>query len=113
MNSFKNRNILMRFLTLLLTPILLLLPLAKTHNAGFNENLTDGGKVTLSDENESKEYRIKKVVIDVRTTCQRVRFAGEGFCKTHIGGDSTRRGAFKIVVNIALVVRKLFTFTAL
>ena len=64
MNSFKNRNILMRFLTLLLTPILLLLPLAKTHNAGFNENLTDGGKVTLSDENESKEYRIKKVVID-------------------------------------------------
>lgn len=64
MNFFKNRNILMRFLTLLLTPILLLLPLAKTHNAGFNENLTDGGKVTLSDENESKEYRIKKVVID-------------------------------------------------
>ena len=54
----------MKFLTLLLTPILLLLPLAKTHNAGFNENLTDGGKVTLSDENESKEYRIKKVVID-------------------------------------------------
>ena len=54
----------MRFLTLLLTPILLLLPLAKTHNADFNENLTDGGKVTLSDENESKEYRIKKVVID-------------------------------------------------
>ena len=64
MNFFKNRNILMRFLTLLLTPILLLLPLAKTHNAGFNENLTDDGKVTLSDENESKEYRIKKVVID-------------------------------------------------
>ena len=64
MNFLKNRNILMRFLTLLLTPILLLLPLAKTHNAGFNENLTDGGKVTLSDENESKEYRIKKVVID-------------------------------------------------
>ncbi len=64
MNFFKIRNILMRFLTLLLTPILLLLPLAKTHNAGFNENLTDGGKVTLSDENESKEYRIKKVVID-------------------------------------------------
>ena len=64
MNFSKKRNILMRFLTLLLTPILLLLPLAKTHNADFNENLTDGGKVTLSDENESKEYRIKKVVID-------------------------------------------------
>lgn len=54
----------MRFLTLILTPFLFLLPLVKTHNAVFNENLTDNGKVTISDENESKEYRIKKVVID-------------------------------------------------
>lgn len=54
----------MRFLTLILTPVLFLLPLIKTHNAVFNENLTDNGKVTISDENESKEYRIKKVVID-------------------------------------------------
>ena len=54
----------MRFLTLLLTPVLFLLPLVKTHNVVFNENLTDNGKVTISDENESKEYRIKKVVID-------------------------------------------------
>ncbi len=58
------RNVLMRFLTLLLTPVLFLLPLVKTHNVVFNENLTDNGKVTISDENESKEYRIKKVVID-------------------------------------------------
>lgn len=54
----------MKFLTLFLTPFLFLLPLTKTHNAVFNENLTDGGKVTLSDDIESKEYRIKKVVID-------------------------------------------------
>ena len=65
MNFFSlKRNVLMRFLTLILTPFLFLLPLVKTHNAVFNENLTDNGKVTISDENESKEYRIKKVVID-------------------------------------------------
>lgn len=60
----EKRNVLMRFLTLLLTPVLFLLPPSKTHNAVFNENLTDDGKVTISDEIESKEYRIKKVVID-------------------------------------------------
>lgn len=59
---------IMKFLTFLLTPFLFLLPLTKTHNVDFNESLTDGNqngdKVTISNEFESKEYRIKKIVID-------------------------------------------------
>lgn len=55
---------------LFLTPILLFMPLFKSDKTGFNEKLTSKpqvdstGKVTLLDENEEKEYRIKKVVVD-------------------------------------------------
>lgn len=59
---------IMKFLTFLLTPFIFLLPLTHTRNTDFNENLTanqqNDGKVTISNEIESKEYRIKKIVID-------------------------------------------------
>ena len=64
----------MKFLyLLLLTPFLALLPLAKkskpTIAPTFNETLTSDTaqtavKGTISDDNNNKEYRIKKVVID-------------------------------------------------
>ena len=63
----------MRFLALLLTPLLAFLPLNKTANATFNESLTNQSewtpmenvdKGTTSEDNIGKEYRIKKVVID-------------------------------------------------
>ena len=68
-NLIHKRYTMMKFLTFLLTPVLMLMPLAKAPNADFNESLTAdssaiGGKVTISDEIDSKEYRIKKIVID-------------------------------------------------
>jgi N-acetylmuramoyl-L-alanine amidase len=56
---------------LFLTPLLLLLPLLKSDKKVFNESLTSeqppidsAGKVTIPDDNDEKDYRIKKVVID-------------------------------------------------
>jgi N-acetylmuramoyl-L-alanine amidase len=68
-NLIHKRYTMMKFLTFLLTPVLMLLPLTKAPNADFNESLTadtiaKSHKVTISDEIESKEYRIKKIVID-------------------------------------------------
>ncbi|MBL7816764.1 MAG: N-acetylmuramoyl-L-alanine amidase [Saprospiraceae bacterium] len=58
--------------SLSLTLLLLLVSLLKPDKAGFNENLTSettsivdsAGKVTIPNDNDEKDYRIKKVVID-------------------------------------------------
>ncbi len=57
----------MRYLAILLTPILALLPPTKQSNANFNATLTvpvSGDKGTTNVENDATEYHIKKVVID-------------------------------------------------
>lgn len=60
-------------LGLFLTPLLFVLPLFKSHESVFNEKLTATqtvdstelrGESTLTEPNEGKDYRIKKVVID-------------------------------------------------
>jgi N-acetylmuramoyl-L-alanine amidase len=57
----------MRYLAILLTPVLALLPPTKQSNANFNATLTvpvSGDKGTTNVENDATEYHIKKVVID-------------------------------------------------
>ena len=58
---------------LFLTPLMFVLPLWKSYQSAFNENLTPtpkadstelGGENTLPPPNDGKDYRIKKVVID-------------------------------------------------
>jgi N-acetylmuramoyl-L-alanine amidase len=58
---------------LFLTPLLFVLPLWKSYQSTFNENLTHtasadsteiGGENTIPPANDGKDYRIKKVVID-------------------------------------------------
>jgi N-acetylmuramoyl-L-alanine amidase len=58
---------------LFLTPLLFVLPLWKSYQSTFNENLTPtaladstelGGENTLPSPNDGKDYRIKKIVID-------------------------------------------------
>jgi N-acetylmuramoyl-L-alanine amidase len=58
---------------LFLTPLLFVLPLWKSYQSTFNENLTPtasadstelGGENTIPPANDGKDYRIKKVVID-------------------------------------------------
>jgi N-acetylmuramoyl-L-alanine amidase len=64
---FFKRNVLMRYLAILLTPVLALLPPTKQSNANFNATLTvpvSGDKGTTNVENDATEYHIKKVVID-------------------------------------------------
>jgi N-acetylmuramoyl-L-alanine amidase len=61
------QNVLMRYLAILLTPILALLPPTKQSNANFNATLTisaSDDKGTTNVENDATEYHIKKVVID-------------------------------------------------
>ena len=60
----QKRDIIMKILTFLVTPVLLFLPLSTIYNIEFNESLTSQRKFTISDDNDGKEYRIKKVVID-------------------------------------------------
>jgi N-acetylmuramoyl-L-alanine amidase len=61
------QNVLMRFIAILLTPILAVLPLTKQSNANFNATLTvpaSGDKGTTYVDKDATEYHIKKVVID-------------------------------------------------
>ena len=103
-NLNKKNVLLMRIAIFLLTPVLVILPFAKNHFHLFNETLTtadtssiknvlpveNGGKGTISLENDGKEYKIKKVVID----------AGHG---GHDSGCESNNGTEKKnTLNIAL-----------